>query len=72
MWDFNTGSGLTGQLFDTNTFSGESQSGPEPVDENNGWGHVIATTTQPVGFTWTVLFAGLPVGSWAGMAAAFK
>ena len=72
MWDFNTGSGLTGQLFDTNTFSGESQSGPEPVDENNGWGHVITTTTQPVGFTWTVLFAGLPVGAWAGMVAAFK
>jgi hypothetical protein len=72
MWDFNTGSGLVGQLFDTNTFTGESESGPEPVDENNGWGHVITTTTSPVNFTWSVLFGGLPVGSWAGMAAAFK
>lgn len=72
MWDFNTGSGLAGQLFDTSTFSGESQSGPEPVDENNGWGHTIATTTSPVSFTWTVLFPNLPVGAWAGMAAAFK
>jgi hypothetical protein len=72
MWDFNTGSGLTGQLFDTNTFSGESESGPEPVDENNGWGHVIATTAKPVSFTWTVLFPNLAVGAWAGMAAAFK
>jgi hypothetical protein len=72
MWDFNTGSGLTGQLFDTNTFSGESESGPEPVDENNGWGHVITTTAKPVGFTWTVLFPNLAVGAWAGMAAAFK
>ncbi|MGO9834891.1 MAG: hypothetical protein ACLP1X_11790, partial [Polyangiaceae bacterium] len=72
MWDFNTGSGLVGQLFDTNTFTGESESGPEPVDENNGWGHVIATTTAPLSFTWSVLFADLPVGSWAGMAAAFK
>jgi hypothetical protein len=72
MWDFNTGSGLVGQLFDTNTFTGESESGPEPVDENNGWGHVITTTTAPVSFTWPVLFADLPVGSWAGMAAAFK
>jgi len=72
MWDYNTGSGLSGQLFDTNTFSGESQSGPEPVDENNGWGHVVTTSTSPVTFTWTTLFAGLPVGSWAGMAAAFK
>jgi hypothetical protein len=72
MWDFNTGSGLTGQLFDTNTFSGESESGPEPVDENNGWGHTITTTAAPVSFTWTVLFPNLPVGAWAGMAAAFK
>ncbi len=72
MWDFNTGSGLVGQLFDTNTFTGESESGPEPVDENNGWGHVITTTRSPVNFTWSVLFDGLAVGSWAGMAAAFK
>jgi hypothetical protein len=72
MWDFNTGSGLQGQLFDTNTFTGESVSGPEPVDENNGWGHVITTTTDPVSFTWSVLFPGVPVGNWAGMVAAFK
>jgi hypothetical protein len=72
MWDYNTGSGLLGQLFDTNTFSGESESGPEPVDENNAWGHVITTTTDPVKFTWTLLFGGLPVGAWAGLAVAFK
>ena len=72
MWDYNTGSGLVGQLFDTNTFSGESQSGPEPVDENNGWGHGFATTMSPVSFTWTLLFPGLATGTWAGMAAAFK
>jgi hypothetical protein len=70
IWDFNTGVGLAGQFFDTNTFSGESLSGPEPVDENNGWGHVITATT--VGFTWQPLSNSLPVGAWAGMAAAFK
>jgi hypothetical protein len=72
MWDYNTGSGLVGQLFDTNTFTGESESGPEPVDENNGWGHAITTTTQPMSFTWNLLFGDLPVGAWAGMAVAFK
>jgi hypothetical protein len=73
IWDFNTGTGLLGQLFDTNIFSGESLSGPEPVDQNNGWGHVITTTTTaPIGFTWTTLSSSLPVGNWAGMAAAFK
>ncbi len=72
IWDFNTATGLNGQLFDTNTFSGEDLSGPEPVDENNGWGHVITTTTGPVGFTWQPLSGSLPVGPWAGMAAAFK
>jgi hypothetical protein len=72
IWDYNTGAGLVGQLFDTNTFSGESLSGPEPVDENNGWGHVITTTTAPVAFTWTALSGSLPVGNWAGIAAAFK
>lgn len=72
IWDFNTGAGLTGQLFDTNTFSGESLSGPEPVDENNGWGHVITSSTDPISFDWSVLSDSLPVGSWAGNAVAFK
>jgi hypothetical protein len=74
IWDYNTGSGLVGQgqLFDTNTFDGENQSGPEPVDQNNGWGHVFTTSTAPVGITWKTMYSGLPTGNWAGMAAAFK
>jgi len=72
IWDFNTANGLLELDFDTNTFSGESQSGPEPVDENNGWGHVITTTTATVQFTWTPEFPGLAVGNWAGNAVAFK
>jgi hypothetical protein len=72
IWDHNTGTGLLGQLFDANTFSGEVLDGPEPVDENNGWGHVITTTTGSVGFTWTAVDPTRPVQDWAGMAAAFK
>lgn len=74
IWDFNTGSGLagSGQLFDTSTFDGESQSGPEPVDENNGWGHVLTTSTAKENFTWVPEFGGLAFGNWAGMAVAFK
>ena len=74
IWDYNTGSGLVGQgqFFDTNTFDGESQSGPEPVDQNNGWGHAITTSTNPVGITWETMYSGLATGNWAGMAAAFK
>ncbi len=72
IWDYNTGSGLAGALFDTNTFDGESQSGPEPIDQNNGWGHLFTTNTSTLGFTWNVMYAGLPTGNWAGMAVAFK
>jgi hypothetical protein len=74
IWDNNTGSGLVGQgqFFDTNTFDGESASGPEPVDQNNGWGHAITTSTAPVGITWETMYSGLQTGNWAGMAAAFK
>ena len=74
IWDFNTGAGLlgSGQLFDANRFDGESQSGPEPVDENNGWGHVPNAGTGNVTFTWLPMFSGLSFGNWAGMAVAFK
>jgi hypothetical protein len=74
IWDYNTGSGMlpAGSFFDTNTFDGESQSGPEPVDENNAWGHILTTNAAPVSITWQVMFGGLPVRNWAGMAVAFK
>ncbi|HTT33881.1 MAG TPA: hypothetical protein VMH48_09790 [Methylomirabilota bacterium] len=74
IWDANTGSGMlpAGSFFDTNTFDGESQSGPEPVDENNAWGHILTTNVAPITITWQVMFNGLPVGNWAGNAVAFK
>jgi hypothetical protein len=73
IWDYNTGNGLVGGFNDTNIFDGENQDGPEPVDENNGWGHFVATSTSPVSFTWQVLVPGSdPIRAWAGMAVAFK
>jgi chitodextrinase len=74
IWDENTGSGIAGSgwLFDTNTFSGESESGPEPIDQNNGWGHYVTTSTSPVNVTWESMFAGLAVGNWSSVAVAFK
>jgi chitodextrinase len=73
VWDYNTGSGMgSGWLFDTNTFSGESESGPEPVDQNNGWGHYVTTGTSPVSVTWIPMFAGQAVGDWSSVAVAFK
>jgi hypothetical protein len=74
IWDFNTGAGLSGAgwFFDTNTFSGENQSGPEPIDQNNGWGHYITTSSSPVSMTWEVMYSGLTVGNWASVAVTFK
>jgi hypothetical protein len=75
MWEFNTAIGLLPSIgtsyVDTNTFSGESLSGPEPVDENNGWGHVIYTGTAAITFTWSQLSTTLPADNWASMAVAF-
>ena len=74
IWDYNTGSGLSGSgwLFDTNTFSGESQSGPEPIDQNNGWGHYITTSNASIPITWVPMYSGLPTGNWSSVAVAFK
>jgi hypothetical protein len=80
IWDWNTGTGLVGQFFDTNMFSGENPDGPEPVDQNNAWGHAITTNTNSLSFTWTT-FASSPatvgidnkaVGAWSGLAVGFK
>jgi chitodextrinase len=72
IWDFNTGNGLLGQFFDTNTFDGENENGPEPIDENNAWGHAITSSTARVSFTWIPMYNTFAMGNWAGMAVAFK
>ncbi|HEY1221700.1 MAG TPA: IPT/TIG domain-containing protein [Bryobacteraceae bacterium] len=70
--DFNTVTGLVNGLNDANMFSGEALSGPEPVDENNGWGHFVVSTTNPVPVTWTFITNSLAAGAWSSMASAFK
>jgi len=74
IWDYNTGAGIVGSgwLFDTNTFDGEDESGPEPIDQNNGWGHYLTTDTSPVSITWIPVYASAPVGNWSCVAVAFK
>ena len=74
IWDWNTGAGLAGSgwYFDTNTFDGEDQSGPEPIDQNNGWGHYWTTGTAPVSITWETMYVGLATGSWADSTVAFR
>lgn len=71
-WDFDTAGGLIGGLDDTNLTSGMSESGPFPVDENNGWGHAWSASTSPMTFTWTPLFTEIEFGGYAGVGAAFK
>jgi hypothetical protein len=53
-------------------FSGEALSGPEPVDENNGWGHFVVSSTNAVPVTWTFMSNSQAAGSWSSMASAFK
>jgi hypothetical protein len=58
---YNTVGGMTnvpGTLFDSSNYTGESVSGPEPVDQNNGWGHANVSGTGPFSITWTQFYAG--------------
>ena len=70
--DFNTVTGLVNGLNDADMFSGEALSGPEPVDENNGWGHFVVSSTNAVPVTWTFMSNSQAAGSWSSMASAFK
>lgn len=70
-FDFDTAGGLTGGLLDTMTTSGMNESGPWPVDENNGWGHAWSTSTS-VQLQWQPLFTDIEFGNWASTAAAFR
>lgn len=62
-WDFNTAGGMVGGLIITGNYSGEGQSGPDPIDENNGWGHVATTSNAPITFKWNGLFGGTQFGN---------
>jgi len=69
---FNTVIGLVNGFNDANTFGGESLDGPEPVDQNNGWGHFVTSSTNTVPVTWTFQSPTEAAQSWASVAAAFK
>jgi hypothetical protein len=71
-WQFNTCTGMTGGLFDANRFPGESLNGPEPVDENNCWGHVVVANPGTVGVTWTQRSTNTAAANWAASMMAFK
>ena len=77
IWDYNTVTGLSSNsgasYSDVDWFTGEAISGPEPVDQNNGWGHVVSTSNTATSFTWAQANdTSLPAGPYAAMAAAFK
>ncbi|HYL85728.1 MAG TPA: Ig-like domain-containing protein [Candidatus Angelobacter sp.] len=69
---YNTVNGLVNGFIDSNIFDGENINGPEPVDENNGWGHFVTSSTNPISVTWTFLPPAAPAQEWAAAAAAFK
>ncbi|HXQ26908.1 MAG TPA: immunoglobulin domain-containing protein [Candidatus Acidoferrales bacterium] len=69
---FDTVTGLTTGFNDANMFDGESLSGPEPVDENNGWGHFVTNSTSTVSVVWNLQSFSPAVQIWAAVGAAFK
>jgi hypothetical protein len=71
--DFDTLNGLVaaGLVFDSIVFDGESTSGPDCMDENNGWGHYYNPNTSQVVFSWTEVDSQ-HIGGWDACAAAFK
>jgi len=73
-WDFDTAGGLLGgasAYLATMTTSGEPHDGPFPIDENNGWGHLVSGTS-PTSITWVPLFGGEEFGNYSAVAAAFR
>jgi len=69
---FNTVIGLANGFNDANTFDGESLDGPEPVDQNNGWGHFVTSSTNTVPVAWTFQSPTEAAQIGASIAAAFK
>jgi hypothetical protein len=70
---YNTMTGaLNGVLADMSYYSGETLSGPSPVDENDASGaHYYSPNTNPVTFTWTELDGSTPAQGWAAQALSF-
>lgn len=71
--DFNTVGNFTSasQFFTSSTFDGETTSGPDDIDENNGDGHYYNPDLTAVTFTWSLFFGSPAAGTYAGRAATF-
>lgn len=75
-WNFETAIAQTapsGGFFDAAVTNFRDVNGPQPVDQNGGFGHFYNTTTGSVTVTWTMANdATNAVGPWAGYVAHFK
>ena len=61
-----------GGLFDTAVYTGNSYSGPQSVDQNNGWFHYYDPNTAAVNVTWAQeCGSNTNNNGWAGRVAAF-
>jgi len=71
-WCSSTGLNSEG-LFDTAYYTGNSYSGPQSVDQNNGWFHFYSPNTNPVTVTWAQTCGNNSNNNaWTGRVAAFK
>lgn len=62
----------SGALLDVAVDTANSVSGPENVDQNNGWFHFYDPNTNPLSVTWTYACGTNPQAAWSGRVAAFK
>jgi hypothetical protein len=71
-WCTSTGAtSPSGALFDAATDTGDSVSGPQPVDQNNGWFHYYDPNTNAITATWQNSCSQAE-GVWTGRVAAFE
>jgi hypothetical protein len=75
-WDNNTGTGVMipqGGRGDMDTYTDENVNGPQPIDENNPWGHYYSQTTGTVD-PWILILQSSTqaVGGWAQVTLAVK
>ena len=72
---YDTVNNITGGYIDSNVFDGMSQSGPQPVDQNNGWATFISANTSAITAQWDFWFNVSYVGTisnWAACMMSFK
>jgi hypothetical protein len=74
-WNFGTATAETaptGGVFDSAWTNMNNVNGPQPLDQNGGWGHLYNGNTSAITVTWTLATDGVNnMGGWAGRAAHF-